>query len=143
VGKWRSRFVAKRLDGLLDEPRPGAPRTVSDAAVERVVTLTMETTPRDATHWSTRAMARQCGLSQSTVSRIWRAFSLQPHGLDDADGSRPAAPQTGQRDPQQPVGRPQARARRGALEDGQLVAMRGSRTPRSAGSGHHGGGRGG
>jgi len=79
VGKWRSRFVAKRLDGLLDEPRPGAPRTVTDAAVERVVTLTLETTPRDATHWSTRAMARQCGLSQSTVSRIWGAFSLQPH----------------------------------------------------------------
>ena len=68
VGKWRSRFVAKRLDGLLDEPRPGAPRTVTDAAVERVVTLTLETTPRDATHWSTRAMARQCGLRQSTVS---------------------------------------------------------------------------
>jgi transposase len=79
VGKWRSRFVTTRLDGLLDEPRPGAPRTVTDAAIERVVTLTLETTPRDATHWSTRAMARQCGLSQSTVSRIWRAFSLQPH----------------------------------------------------------------
>ena len=79
VGKWRSRFVTKRLDGLLDEPRPGAPRTVTDAAVERVVTLTLETAPRDATHWSTRAMARQCGVSQSTVSRIWRAFSLQPH----------------------------------------------------------------
>jgi transposase len=63
VGKWRSRFVAKRLDGLLDAPRPGAPRTVTDAAVERVVTWTLETTPRDATHWSTRAMARQCGLS--------------------------------------------------------------------------------
>lgn len=57
---------------------PGAPRTVTDAAVERVVTLTLET-PRDATHWTTRAMARQCGLSQSTVSRIWRAFGLQPH----------------------------------------------------------------
>jgi transposase len=79
VGKWRSRFVTKRLDGLLDEPRPGAPRRVTDAAVERVVTRTLETTPRDATHWSTRAMAHQCGLSQSTVSRIWRAFSLQPH----------------------------------------------------------------
>jgi transposase len=79
VGKWRSRFVAKRLEGLLDEPRPGTPRTVTDAAVERVVTLTLETTPRDATHWSTRGMARRCGLSQSTVSRIWRAFSLQPH----------------------------------------------------------------
>ena len=79
VGKWRSRFLAKRLDGLLDEPRPGAPRTVTDADVERVVTLTLESTPRDATHWSTRSLARQAGLSQSTVSRIWRAFSLQPH----------------------------------------------------------------
>ncbi len=79
VGKWRSRFVARRLDGLLDEPRPGAPREVSDAAVERVLTLTLETRPRDATHWSTRSMARRCGLSQSAVSRIWRAFALQPH----------------------------------------------------------------
>jgi transposase len=79
VGKWRSRFVAKRLEGVRDEPRPGAPRTVTDAAVERVVTLTLETTPREATHWSTRAMARQCGLSQSTISRIWRAFRGQPH----------------------------------------------------------------
>lgn len=79
VGKWRSRFVARRLDGLLDEPRPGAPREISDAAVERVLTLTLETRPRDATHWSTRSMARRCGLSQSAVSRIWRAFALQPH----------------------------------------------------------------
>ncbi len=79
VGKWRSRFVARRLEGLLDEPRPGAPRRISDAAVERVLTLTLETHPRDATHWSTRAMARRCGLSQSAVSRIWRAFALQPH----------------------------------------------------------------
>lgn len=79
VGKWRGRFLRKRVDGLLDEPRPGAPRTVRDGEVERVVTLTLETTPRDATHWSTRAMAARCGLSQSTVSRIWRAFGLQPH----------------------------------------------------------------
>jgi transposase len=79
VGKGRSRFLAKRLDGLLDEPRPGAPRTVTDADVERVVTLTLESTPRDATHWSTRSLARHAGLSQSTISRIWRAFSLQPH----------------------------------------------------------------
>jgi transposase len=82
VGKWRSRFLAKRLDGLLDDPRPGAPRTVSDAHVEDVVTLTLETKPRDATHWSTRAMAARCGLSQTTVSRIWRAFGLQPHRTD-------------------------------------------------------------
>jgi transposase len=82
VGKWRSRFLDKRLDGLLEDPRPGAPRTVSDAHVEDVVTLTLETKPRDATHWSTRAMAARCGLSQTTVSRIWRAFGLQPHRTD-------------------------------------------------------------
>jgi len=79
VGKWRDRFLKQRLDGLLDEPRPGAPRTIADAEVERVVTLTLETMPSDATHWSTRAMARRSGLSQSAVSRIWRAFALQPH----------------------------------------------------------------
>jgi len=82
VGRWRQRFVTKRLDGLLDEPRPGAPRTVTDAAVERVVRLTLETTPQDATHWSTRAMAKRCGLSQSAVSRIWRAFALRPHRVE-------------------------------------------------------------
>jgi len=78
VGKWRARFVARRLDGLLDEPRPGAPRQVTDAQVERVITLTLESTPGNATHWSTRLMARRCGMSQSAVSRIWRAFALQP-----------------------------------------------------------------
>lgn len=79
VGKWRARFVRQRLDGLLDEPRPGAPRTVTDVDVERVVTLTLETTPRNATHWSTRTLAARCGLSRSTIHRIWRAFALQPH----------------------------------------------------------------
>ena len=79
VGKWRSRFLESRLDGLVDEARPGSPRTVTDADVERVVTLTLETTPKDATHWSTRSMARRSGLSHNTVSRIWRAFALQPH----------------------------------------------------------------
>jgi transposase len=79
VGKWRARFLVTRLDGLLDEPRPGAPRTITDAAVERVVTLTLESTPRDATHWSTRAMAAKVGMSQTAISRIWRAFSLKPH----------------------------------------------------------------
>ena len=79
VGKWRKRFVERRLDGLLDEPRPGAPRKVSDAAVERVLTMTLESTPQDATHWSTRSLAAASGLSRSTVNRIWRAFSLQPH----------------------------------------------------------------
>jgi transposase len=79
VGKWRSRFVKRRLDGLLDEPRPGAPRTVSDEEVERVVTLTLESTPRRGTHWSTREMAGHVSLSHSTINRIWRAFGLQPH----------------------------------------------------------------
>ena len=79
VGKWRSRFVAKRLQGLLDEPRPGAPRQIGDEQVERVMTLTLESTPSNATHWSTRLMARRCGMSQSAISRIWRAFALQPH----------------------------------------------------------------
>ena len=82
VGKWRHRFVERRLDGLLDEPRPGAPRKVGDAQVERVVRLTLESTLADATHWSTRAMAKRCGLSQSMVSRIWRAFALQPHRVE-------------------------------------------------------------
>ena len=79
VGKWRARFIERRLDGLLDEPRPGAPRRISDAGVERVVRLTLETTPEDATHWSTRSMAARTGMSQSAISRIWRAFALQPH----------------------------------------------------------------
>lgn len=79
VGKWRSRFVARRLDGLVDEPRPGAPRRIGDAHVERVVTRTLESTPPNATHWSTREMAKACGLSQSSISRIWRAFGLKPH----------------------------------------------------------------
>lgn len=79
VGKWRTRFLEQRLDGLLDEPRPGAPRKITDADVERAVTMTLETMPADATHWSTRSLARRVGLSQSAVSRIWRAFALQPH----------------------------------------------------------------
>src|ERR1700740_2017729 len=79
VGKWRQRFLERRLAGLLDEPRSGAPRQVGDAQIERVVRLTLESAPADATHWSTRAMAKRCGLSQTMVSRIWRAFALQPH----------------------------------------------------------------
>jgi transposase len=79
VGKWRHRFLARRLEGLLDESRPGAPRTITDAQVERVLTRTLETTPADATHWSTRSMAKASGLSRSAVHRIWRAFALQPH----------------------------------------------------------------
>jgi len=82
VGTWRGRFIARRLDGLTDEPRPGAPRAVTDADVERVITRTLETKPARATHWSTRGMAEASGLSQSTVSRIWRAFGLKPHRAD-------------------------------------------------------------
>jgi transposase len=82
AARWRSRFAEARLDGLLDEPRPGRPRTISDARVEEVIVKTLETTPRDATHWSTRAMAAEIGLSQTAVSRIWRAFGLQPHRQD-------------------------------------------------------------
>jgi transposase len=82
VGKWRARFVADRLDGLLDEPRPGRPRTVADEQVEAVIARTLETTPRNATHWSTRSLAAELGMSQSAVSRIWRAFGLQPHRQD-------------------------------------------------------------
>jgi len=80
--KWRSRFLAVRLEGLTDEPRPGRPRTVTDEQVEAVITATLERTPGDATHWSTRSLAADLGLSQSAVARIWRAFGLQPHRQD-------------------------------------------------------------
>ena len=79
VGKWPSRFVAERVDGLLDEPRPGTPRRITDDAVEAVIVRTLESTPRGATHWSTRTMAKATGLSAMAISRIWRAFGLQPH----------------------------------------------------------------
>jgi len=82
VGKWRGRFVARRLDGLLDEPRPGVPRKITDAHVERVLTATLESTPRDATHWSTRSLAQHCDMSQTAIARIWKAFALQPHRVD-------------------------------------------------------------
>jgi transposase len=82
VGKWRARFLAAGIDGLWDEPRPGAPRTVTDDDVERVIVKTLEETPRDATHWSTRSMAASTGMSQSAVSRIWRAFGLKPHQVE-------------------------------------------------------------
>ncbi len=82
VGKWRQRFLDRRLDGLTDEPRPGPPRTVTDAHVEDVVTRTLESRPANATHWSTRGMAKATGLSQTAISRIWRAFGLQPHRAD-------------------------------------------------------------
>jgi transposase len=79
VRKWRNRFAEHRLDGLSDEPRPGRPRTISDEQVDAVITKTLESSPRDATHWSTRSMAAEVGLTQTAVSRIWRAFGLQPH----------------------------------------------------------------
>jgi transposase len=82
VGKWRQRFIERRLDGLHDEPRSGAPRTVEDERIEAVIVRTLESVPAGATHWSSRGMAEASGLSVSTVQRIWRAFGLQPHRLE-------------------------------------------------------------
>lgn len=79
VGKWRRRFIEDRVAGLMDEPRPGAPRQIKDEQVEDVIVRTLESTPKGATHWSTRDMAQATGLSHMTVSRIWRAFGLKPH----------------------------------------------------------------
>jgi transposase len=79
VGKWRERFAVHRLEGLRDEPRSGAPRTVTDERVAELLVRTLETAPEDATHWSTRSMAAACGLSPATVQRVWRAFGLRPH----------------------------------------------------------------
>jgi transposase len=79
VGCWRKRFIEKGVDGLHDEPRSGAPRTITDEIVERVVTTTLETQPEGATHWSTRSLAKKLGVSHSAVMRIWHAFGLQPH----------------------------------------------------------------
>jgi transposase len=82
VATWRNRFAARRLDGLLDEPRPGAPRTITDEKVAEVVTATLETLPTGRTHWSSRGMAKAAGLAPSTVQRIWKAFALQPHRVE-------------------------------------------------------------
>ncbi len=79
AGKWRSRFLERRLDGLLDEPRPGAPRQIGDDKVEALIAKTLHEKPRNATHWSSRAMAKASGLTQTAVVRIWHAFGLQPH----------------------------------------------------------------
>src|SRR5918993_2969220 len=79
VGKWRERFARGRLEGLRDEPRSGAPRTVTDRRLTELLVRTLETTPEGATHWSTRSMAAACGLSPATVQRVWRAFGLKPH----------------------------------------------------------------
>jgi len=79
VGRWRGRFAARGFDGLRDEPRPGKPRSISDEDVERVLVRTLEEQPANATHWSTRSLAQATGMSQSAISRIWRAFGLKPH----------------------------------------------------------------
>jgi transposase len=83
VCKWRERFRIDRLEGLLDEPRPGAPRSITDAQVEEVITKTLESMPVNSTHWSTRLMAQKAGLSQTAIVRIWRAFGLQPHRVEN------------------------------------------------------------
>jgi transposase len=83
VGKWRERFRVGRLEGLLDEARPGAPRSITDAQVEEVITKTLESMPKNSTHWSTRLMAAQTGLSQNAIVRIWHAFGLQPHRVEN------------------------------------------------------------
>lgn len=79
VSKWRGRFLKTRVDGIYDEPRPGAPRKISDEQVEQILVRTLESTPRGQTHWSTRELAKASGLSRMTISRIWKAFGLQPH----------------------------------------------------------------
>lgn len=88
VGKWRRRYLEFGLDGLLDEPRPGTSRKLGDREVERVLTLTLESTPQDATHWSTRSMAKRVGLSRNSIQRIWQAFSLAPHRSESFKLSR-------------------------------------------------------
>ena len=88
VGKWRARFVEARLDGLLDEPRPGAPRKITDDAVEAIVVKTLETTPTGATHWSTRQMAKAVGLGHDSIARIWNAFGLSPHQTESFQVSK-------------------------------------------------------
>src|ERR1051325_7880926 len=82
VCKWRERFRVQRLGGLLDEPRPGAPRTINDEEIEEVITKTLETMPTNSTHWSTRLMAAETGLTQNAIVRIWHAFGLQPHRVE-------------------------------------------------------------
>ena len=98
VKRWRNRFVEFRCDGLLDEPRPGRPRVVGDEQIKALITTTLESAPTDATHWSTRSMAEHLGLSQSMVSRVWRAFGLAPHKQDSwKPVQRPAVSRGGPR----------------------------------------------
>ena len=87
VSKWRRRFAERRLDGLCDDPRPGPPRTIDDATVEEVIVLTLESAPVDATHWSTRSMAKAVGISPSSVHAIWQAFGLKPHLAEESEPS--------------------------------------------------------
>ena len=82
VGKWRRRFVERRMEGLHDEPRSGAPRSIGDDGIEAVIVRTLESLPDNATHWSSRGMAKASGISVSSVQRIWRAFGLQPHRIE-------------------------------------------------------------
>jgi transposase len=79
VGRWRGRFAKRGIDGLHDEPRPGQPRKITDSEIERIIVKTLEESPPEATHWSTRSMAEATGLNQTAISRIWRAFGLKPH----------------------------------------------------------------
>ena len=98
VGKWRGRFARQGLDGLHDEPRPGKPRSIGDEEIERVIVKTLEESPPNATHWSTRSMAGATGMSQSAISRIWRAFGLKPHQTEAFKLSpRPAVHRQGPR----------------------------------------------
>jgi transposase len=91
VCKWRQRFVRERLDGVYDEPRPGAPRRITDEQIEQVIVRTLETTPAGATHWSTRGMAKASGLGRTAVGQIWQAFGLQPHRAETFKLSKDSA----------------------------------------------------
>jgi transposase len=132
VGKWRGRFVARRLDGLHHEPRPGAPRKISDEHVERVIVKTLEETPADATHWSARSMAKASGLNQTAVSRIWRAQT--PSGRELRAVARPAVHRQG---PRHRRALPEPAGRGGGVVRGREVPDpgAGSHRPRVAAAG--------